>query len=144
MKWIVKRDFFRTPDLANVEILDSIEGAPKTVKYKDDKNPNHPLTGKKVSELNVNHIHKGAFIELGTSKTELELQQPDSRDPQKRLIAQLRYAGCIGDAADTQVVERVKKEVEEWAEAKKNDEERNATAAEQNRVLLAKAMTDPQ
>lgn len=85
MKWIAKRNFYRVPALKDVKLGEYAEGAIKS------KNPLD--------------IPQGAFFELGDAKDEADLQL--GNDPKKLLIAQLRYAGCIGDAADKKVVETV-------------------------------------
>ena len=93
MKFIVKTDFYRTTELADVEIVGACKGATKEAPEK-------------------NHIHQGAIIELGKSANESELQtgNKDSK-ASKQLIAQLRYAGRIGDASDTAVVAKVEEDV---------------------------------
>ena len=119
MKFIVKRDFYRTPDLADVSIVDACKGAAKEAP--------HP-----------NHFHQGAIIEIGNSANESELQTSNKDGkPVKKLIATLRYAGCIGDAADKDVVSRVVGDVDtaakKAASAKKQDEA--ASAANAGNVL---------
>lgn len=70
-----------------------------------------------------NHIHEGAEFEIGTSATLKELEEAD---PAKaRTVAQLIYAGCVGDATDAAVVKRVK----ENAAARKKREEAEAAAS---------------
>lgn len=104
MKFIAKRDFYRTSELAEVEIVDACKGATKDSPH-------------------ANHIHRGAIIELGKVTSEAELQTKN--DPQKLLIAQLRYAGCIGDASDKDVVKRVEADIE-------TDRKRDETVAKRN------------
>ena len=93
MKFIVKTDFYRTAELADVEIVDACKGATKEAPH-------------------ANHIHAGAIIEIGKSSNESELQtaKKDSNEV-KHLIATLRYAGRIGDASDKDVVKRVEEDV---------------------------------
>jgi hypothetical protein len=93
MKFIVKTDFYRTSQLADVEIVDACTGAGKQSPH-------------------ANHFHAGAIIEIGKSVNESELQtaKKDSNEV-KQLIAQLRYAGRIGDASDKDVVKRVEEDV---------------------------------
>lgn len=111
MKWIAKRDFYRTPELAEVEIIGGCKGAPEPVKNKD---------GMMVSPLHDNHIHRGAIFELGTSKDESELRTKN--DPKRKIIAQLRYAGCISDASDKDCVKRIEEDIA-------TDVKRDATVA---------------
>ena len=80
MRFIAKKHFCRTPQLADVKL---------------DK----PIHDKM--------IHKGAIFEVGSKPAFEDL----SRDDQK-LIATLRISGCVGDASDSEVVARVKAEVE--------------------------------
>ena len=80
MKLIAKKNFYKTPQLADIKI---------------DK-PVHD-----------NVIHKGAIFEIGSKPAFSDL----SRDEQK-LVATLRVAGCVGDASDSEVVARVKAEVD--------------------------------
>ena len=138
MKWIVKRDFLRTSDLADVELTGGCKGAPELAKYDEDKD--HPLYGKQVSPFHVNHIHMGAYLELGTSKTDAELQIPDCRDPKRKLIAELRYSGCIGDAADKQVVARVERDVAAAAKKAAKAAEQAEAVREQNLRVLSEAV----
>lgn len=93
MKFIAKSDFFRTQELLEAEIVDACKGATKEAPH-------------------ANHIHQGAIIEIGKSANEAELQtsNKDSKAV-KQLIAQLRYAGRIGDASDKDVVARVEADV---------------------------------
>lgn len=88
MKFIVKRDFYRTKQLKDVKIVGGCKGA-------------------LIISPHENHIQIGAFVEIGDAKTEIELQ----RDDKAQLIAQLRYAGCIGNAADEEVVKRVENDI---------------------------------
>jgi hypothetical protein len=98
MKFIAKRDFYRVPALKRLTIIDACKGATKDAP--------HP-----------NHIHMGAIFEMApTAKDESELQL--GNDPEKQLVAQLRYAGCIGDAADPKVVPRVEQDVKDAARDK--------------------------
>lgn len=91
MKWIVKSDFYRTPELEDVQVVDACKGAKK-------------------EQLHANHFSIGQVIELGKMTNESELQT--GKDPQKTLIAQLRYSGRIGDASDKDVVKRVEQDVD--------------------------------
>lgn len=124
MKWIAKRDFYRTPELADVEIIDGCKGAPKLVKSETEDSP---LNGKNVSPLHDNHIHRGAIFELGTSKDESELRTRN--DPKRKLIAQLRYAGCISDASDKDCVKRIEEDIA-------TDIKRDATVAKANKTTV--------
>lgn len=110
MKFIVKSDFYRTAELADVEIVGACTGASKESPH-------------------ANHFHQGAIIEIGKSSNESELQtaKKDSNEV-KQLIAQLRYSGRIGDASDEDVVKRVEEDV-----AVENKRlERQKKAAEKN------------
>lgn len=114
MKFIVKRDFYRTAELGEVKIVDACKGATKT--------PPH-----------ANHFHQGAIIELGSSANESELQtsNKDSRQ-MKQLIAGLRYAGCIGDADDVDVVARVVTDVDTAAKKAAADKKKDEAASAAN------------
>ena len=52
-------------------------------------------------------IHKGAIFDIGTKPAFEDLSRDD-----KKLVATLRVAGCVGDASDSEVVARVKAEVD--------------------------------
>jgi hypothetical protein len=90
MKFIARKDFYRVPALAALAIIGGCKGAADF----DTEN------GK--SSVHDNHIHIGAIFELGSSQTEAELEK--GKDPQRQLIAQLRVAGCISNAADKEEV----------------------------------------
>ncbi|MDB6023113.1 MAG: hypothetical protein JWQ04_2970 [Pedosphaera sp.] len=113
MKWIAKRDFYRTPKLMDIQITGACKGASATAP--------HPKC-----------IHRGAIFELGKAANEAELQK--GKDPQKALIAQLRVAGCMGDASDAEVVARIESEIatdakREAAHAAMNKEANTAAIA---------------
>lgn len=144
MKWIAKRDFYRTPELADVEITGGCKGATALVEHEEE---GHALDGKKVSSLHANHIHKGAIFELGTSQNEAELQTKKG-DPKRRLIAQLRYAGCISDASDKECVKRIEEDIaidnKRNAEVeKRNKQTAGSDAIEKLTALIAKLTAEP-
>lgn len=130
MKWIAKKDFYRTPELAEVEITGGCKGAPKTVKLDNDKSPLHE---KQVSSLHELHIHKGATFELGSSRNESELRT--GKDPKRNLIAQLRYSGCISDANDVDCVKRIEEEIE-------TDRKRNETVAKAQKQVIGSDLVE--
>ena len=119
MKWVAKRDFYRTTELQDLSILGAVKGADKEAPHAD-------------------HIHEGALFEYGTSKDESDLLDPNSRDPKKGIIAQLRYAGCIGNAEDPKVLAKVTESI-----ATKNKREENLAkiAARADNSDLVQALT---
>lgn len=131
MKWIAKRDFYRTPELADVEITGGCKGAPTPVKND---------AGLLVSPLHDNHIHKGAIFELGTSKDESELRTKN--DPKRKLIAQLRYAGCISDASDKDCVKRIEEDIATDIKRNAEVEKRNKQTAGSDAVEKLTAMIE--
>lgn len=86
-----------------------------------------------------NEIHKGATFEIGKAAKLEDLNGPD-----KLLVAQLVYAGAVGDATDKSLVDAVKSDL---AADKKREEAmaaREAAAGNQNLMnqltaLLSKA-----
>lgn len=145
MKFIVKSDFYRTPQLAEVEI----GGAAKI-----EKNGKPVLIDGKAIELDIepphaNHFHTGAIIELGKSANESELQTTRTDNAEtKKLIAQLRYCGRIGDAADKDVVSRVVDDViatktREAQQAKLARQADNAGVMRSIEALINKALMQP-
>ena len=100
MKWIAKRDFYRTPQLAEIVITGGCKGAPQP----DAKTRIVPL-------FHPNHIHRGGIFELGKWSDEKELQAAKNTEPLKILIAELRLTGCMSDASDAQCVERIEREI---------------------------------
>ena len=98
MKWICKRSFYRVPALAKIKIIAACKGA-------------------SVESPHPNNIHQGGIFELGPWQNEAEWKKAEA-DADKKLIAQLRYAGCIGDAADPEVVARVERDVADAARDK--------------------------
>ena len=59
------------------------------------------------------HIHKGATFEIGQGNDIREIKKHD-RDSVE-LIGRLSLAGCIGDASDATLVDRVESELAEEA-----------------------------
>lgn len=136
MKWIVKTDFYRTPELADVDIVD-------VAKLVDAEGKPHLIDGKPITLTkeapHLNHFHAGSIIELGKSANESELQT-GSKDSKtvKALIATLRYAGRIGDASDKAVVDRV---IDDVATAKKREANQAKIATNTDNSGLVAAFT---
>lgn len=130
MKWIVKSDFLRTSELEDVKIVDACKGASKEAP--------HAL-----------HFHQGAIIELGRSENESELQTSKKESNEiKKLIAQLRLAGRIGDASDKDVVKRVELDVATEtkrlaSQAKANKQTVGSELVESLIAALTAKATDP-
>ena len=97
MKFIARSDFYRTPELADLQIIGGCKGAPEFDRE----------TGR--SSVHENHIHTGAIFELGTSNTESELQK--GKDPARNLIARLRVAQRISNAADPEEVANIERAI---------------------------------
>jgi hypothetical protein len=135
MKWIVKRDTYRNLKLADIEIIGGCKGAPALVKHNDEDDPEHPLNGKKVSSIHVNHIHKGAILEIGEWLNEEDFQKAKTT-PLKLLVCELRYGGNIGDAADPVIVKRIEKELAEDVKREANRLARVETSREASATAL--------
>jgi hypothetical protein len=117
MKFIAKRDFYRTAELKDIPVDGVCKGADKESPHAD-------------------HIHEGAFLNIGAVTNESELQTKN--EPKKKLIAQLRYAGCIGDASDKDVVARVEQNIA----VRKKREDTVAKADKQSDIaMLSDALT---
>ena len=98
MKFIFKKDTYRVPTLKQIIITGACRGAT-------------------VESPHPNHLQQGGIFEFGPWQNEAALQKADV-DADKKLIAELRYAGCIGDAADPEVVARVERDVADAARDK--------------------------
>lgn len=106
MKLIATRDFYNNCGIAGVRFdedagkhVGGVEGAP------------HPL-----------HVHKGAKFDIGTTSEFKNLTGPE-----KKLVAELVHANCIGDATDKKVCARVAAEIA----AEKKREEAQLKAAKE-------------
>jgi len=91
---------------------------------------NVPSVGLKLEDANHNdQIDKGEIVEIGAGKTLKECNNHD-----KSIIAQLVYAGCIGDAADKAVVEAVAAEVK--VDAAREEAAKKAAEANNDSALV--------
>jgi hypothetical protein len=107
MKLIALRHFARVGPLKNVEI---------DVDHLDlDKAPAE------------SHIHMGALLEIGDGNDLAKMRKTDNASAQ--LIAQLTVAGCVGDAMNKEVVDRVKADLVAETKREAEAEKRNAKAA---------------
>lgn len=123
MKWIVKRDFFRVPACADIKITEACAGA-------------------SVESPHANQIQKGGIFEMGDWKNEAEFQKPAKMTPEKKLLLQLRVAGCIGDASDTEITKRIQDEIAAEKKRLASETERiQKTGDQANAALLIEALT---
>jgi hypothetical protein len=123
MKFIARRCFLRTPELAEVEIIGGCKGATQPVAV-DEKDASK---GTYVPLRHKNHIHIGAIFELGTSKTEAELRQ--GKDPARQLIAKLRVAQAISNAGDPEEVAHIEEVIATDNKREQEAEKRNSRVA---------------
>lgn len=79
----------------------------KLIAKRNFRNPGRQIKLER-HEFNEDHIHKGAVFEIGGNKPYEALNGSD-----QKLVMELNFADCIGDASNPEIVKAVQKELAE-------------------------------